>query len=170
MSLIIPGTVTIPVGVVVERRPGVTQWAEFAWRAVEVLEDAPALAPWTVLREEAGRTLFFAGNGEVAMHPTDTDNYKHNLESSSPSSWVVLRPVEEAPGFKLQTVTVDAGEAHLYADSGSDLMEAVPLPPGIRAALEAFVAEHHRERGFHKRKRDKAELEGLGRRGRVEDA
>ena len=73
MSLIIPGTVTIPVGVVVERRPGVTQWAEFAWRAVEVLEDAPPLAPWTVLREEAGRTLFFAGNAEVAMHPTDTD-------------------------------------------------------------------------------------------------
>ena len=113
MSLIIPGTVTIHVGVVVERRPGVTQWAEFAWRAVEVLEDAPPLAPWTVLREEAGRTLFFAGNAEVAMHPTDTDNYKHNLESSSPSIWVVLRPVEEAPGFKLQTVTVDAGEAHL---------------------------------------------------------
>lgn len=170
MSLIIPGTVTIHVGVVVERRPGVTQWAEFAWRAVEVLEDAPPLAPWTVLREEAGRTLFFAGNAEVAMHPTDTDNYKHNLESSSPSIWVVLRPVEEAPGFKLQTVTVDAGEAHLYADSGSDLMEAVPLPPGIRAVLEDFVAEHHRERGFHKRKRDKAELEGLGRRGRVEGA
>jgi hypothetical protein len=81
---------------------------------------------------------------------------------------VVLRPVEAAPGFALQRVTVDAGEAHLYADSGSDLMEAVPLPPGIRAALEAFVEEHHRDRGFHKRKRDKAELEGLGRRSRVD--
>ncbi|MCE2921299.1 MAG: DUF3305 domain-containing protein, partial [Roseomonas sp.] len=99
---------------------------------------------------------------------TDTDNYKHNLESSNPSIWVVLRPVETAPGFALQRVTVDAGEAHLYADSGSDLMEAVPLPPGIRAALEAFVAEHHRDRGFHKRKRDKAELDGLGRRSRVD--
>ncbi|MCA3278721.1 MAG: DUF3305 domain-containing protein [Roseomonas sp.] len=168
MSLIIPGSVTIPVGVVVERRPGVTPWADFAWRAVEVLENAPALAPWTVLREEEGRTLFFAGNADVALHPTDTDNYKHNLESSSPSIWVVLRAAEAAPGFKLQTVTVDAGEAHLYADSGSDLMETVPLPPGIRAALEAFVAEHHKERGFHKRKRDKAELDGLGRRGRVD--
>jgi hypothetical protein len=31
------------------------------------------------------------------------------------------------------------------------------------------VAEHHRDRGFHKRKRDKPELEGLGRRGRVDD-
>ena len=46
MSLIIPGTVSIPVGVVVERRPGVTQWAEWAWRAVEVLEDAPVLPAW----------------------------------------------------------------------------------------------------------------------------
>ena len=168
MSLIIPGTISIPVGVVVERRPGVTPWAEWAWRAVEVLEDAPVLPPWTLMREEAGRSLFFAGNAEVALHPTDTDNYKHNLDSSSPSIWVVLRPVEAAPGFALQRVTVDAGEAHLYADSGSDLMEAVPLPPGIHAALEAFVAEHHRDRGFHKRKRDKPELEGLGRRSRVD--
>jgi hypothetical protein len=50
MSLIIPGTVSIPVGVVVERRPGVTHWAEWAWRAVEVLEDAPVLPP--VLRRQ----------------------------------------------------------------------------------------------------------------------
>ena len=62
MSLIIPGTMMIPVGVVVERRPGVTPWADYAWRAVEVLEDAPSLPPWTLMREEAGRSLFFAGN------------------------------------------------------------------------------------------------------------
>jgi len=168
MSLIIPGTITIPVGVVVERRPGVTQWAEYAWRAVEVLENAPILPPWTLMREEEGRSLFFAGNAEVAMHPTDTDNYKHNLESSHPSIWVVLRPVEATPGYTLQTVTVDAGEAQLYAESGSDLLEALPMPPGLRLVLERFVAEHHKDRGFHKRKRDKAELEGLGRRGRVD--
>ena len=67
-GLEVPGTVRIPVAVLAERRPGATPWAEWSWRAVEVLEDAPDLPPWTVLREEAGRTLFLAGRAEVELH------------------------------------------------------------------------------------------------------
>lgn len=170
MTLEVPGTIRIPVGVVAERRPGATRWAEHAWLAREVLEDAPDLPPWTVLREEAGRTLFFAGLADVALHPTDTDNYIHNLQQEIPRIWVVLRPVGEAPGYRLQTVTVDAGEAQLYAESGSDLLESLPMPPGLRGILEAFVAEHHKQREFHKRKRDRADTEALGRRSRLEGA
>jgi hypothetical protein len=170
MTLEVPGTIRVEVGVVAERRPGVTPWAEHAWAAREVLEDFPDLPPWTVLREEAGRTLFFAGAAEVALHPTDTDNYIHNLQQQPPRIWVVLRPAEAAPGFALQAVTVDAGEAQLYAESGSDLLEALPMPPRLRLLVERFVAEHHREREFHKRKRDRADAEALGRRSRVEEA
>jgi hypothetical protein len=168
MTLEVPGTIRIPVGVVAERRPGVTIWAEHAWVAREILEDAPAITPWTVLREEAGRTLFFAGHAEVALHPTDTDNYIHNLQQAAPCIWVVLRPVEAAPGYRLQAVTVDAGEAQLYAESGSDLLESLPLPAGLRLIVERFVAEHHKQREFHKRKRDRAETEVFGRRDREE--
>ncbi|MBR0669876.1 DUF3305 domain-containing protein [Neoroseomonas soli] len=169
MTLEVPGTIRIPVGVVVERRPGVTPWAEHVWAAREVLEDAPPVPPWSVLREDGGRTLFFAGNAEVAIYPTDTDNYIHNLQQDPPRIWVVLRPVEAAPGFALHTATVDAGEAELYADSGSDLLEALPMPPSLRLLLERFVAEHHKVREFHKRKRDRADTQGLGRRTRVEE-
>jgi len=169
VTLEVPGTIRIPVGVVAERRPGVTAWAEHAWVAREVLEDAPDLAPWTVLREDAGRTLFFAGGAEVALHPTDTDNYIHNLQQETPCVWVVLRPVGDAPGFRLQAVTVDAGEAQLYAESGNDLLESLPLPPGLRLIVERFVAEHHKQREFHKRKRDRADTDSLGRRSRLEE-
>lgn len=170
MTLEVPGTVRVEVGVVVERRPGVTPWAEHAWAAVDVLEDFPDVAPWTALREDAGRTLFFAGAAEVALHPTDTDNYIHNLEQDPPRIWVLLRPVEQAPGYQLQAVTVDAGEAQLYAESGTDLLEALPMPAGLRLLLDRFVAEHHKVREFHKRKRDRADSEALARRSRVEDA
>ena len=169
MTLEVPGTIRIPVGVVVERRPGVTQWAEHVWQAREVLDDAPDIPAWTLLREEVGRALYFAGTAEIALHPTDTDNYKHNLEAAEPRIWVVLRSDGAAPGLRLQAVTVDAGEAHLYADTGDDLLEALPLPPRLRAVVEAFVAEHHRERGFHKRKRDRADAGALGRRARPQD-
>lgn len=165
-----PDSLSIPVAVVAERRRGVTMWAEHVWRANAVLEDAPDVAPWTKLREDAdGSAIFFAGRAEVALHPTDTDNYKHNLEAEVPLVWVVLRPAETEAGFTLQAVTIDAGEAHVYAESGNDLLESLPMPPGLRAIATDFVARHHKERGFFKRKRDRADPEALARRARTEE-
>ncbi len=160
----VPGTVRVSVAVLAERRPGVTRWAEWAWRVVEVLEDAPAVPPWTVLRQAAGRTLFLAGETEIVLHPTDTTNYRDNLLADPPRIWVVLRPdaVEGGPGMKLHAATVDGGEAHAYADTEADLLESLPMPPGLRAVTEAFVARHHVEQAFHKRRRDRADPEALG--------
>jgi hypothetical protein len=160
-----PNSIRIPVAVLAERRPGVTKWADEVWRVVEVLEAAPPVPAWTKLREEAGRSLFFAGEAEVVLHPTDTDNYKHNIEAAQPLVWAVLRPAATSSGFVLQTVTVDPGEAHLHADTGNDLVEALPMPPGLFAATTEFVAKHHQERVFHKRKRDRADPQALARRG-----
>ncbi len=166
----LPGTRRLPVAVLVERAPSASAWQDWSWRVAEVLEgEMPEVQPWTVLREHAGRTLFFAGRADVVLHPTDTDNLKHNLEAEAPQIWVVLRPVAAAPGMALHLVTVDAGEAPLYAEVGADLLEALPMPPGLRAVTEAFVAEHHRERGFVKRRRDRADPEALGRRGPGEE-
>lgn len=162
-----PDSLFLRVAVIAERRKGVTQWAEHVWRAVEILEEAPEVPPWTLLRQDdEGRTLFFAGDAEVALHPTDTANYKHNLEAAVPLVWVVLRPAETLSGFILQSVTADPGEAHLHADAGNDLLEALPMPPRLRATVEAFVARHHKERGFWKRKRDQADPEALARQAR----
>ncbi|MBK1657251.1 DUF3305 domain-containing protein [Paracraurococcus ruber] len=160
----VPGTLRIPVAVLAERRPGVTPWAEWSWRAVEVLEEAPPVPPWTLLREEAGRSLFFAGTAEVTLHPTDTANYRDNLAATPPLVWVVLRPGPGEPGFDLHLVTLDPGEAETYAESGNDLLESLPLPPGLRAAAETFVAQHHVERGFHKRRRDRLDPQAMSRR------
>jgi hypothetical protein len=162
-----PDSVRIPVGVVVERRRGSTPWAEWVWRAAAVLTEVPDAAPWTLLRDEGEAALFYAGAAEIVLFPTDTDNYRHNLQQATPLVWVVLRPDEGAPqGWRLQTATVDAGEAHLYADSGNDLLEALPLPAPLAAVLAEYVATHHRDRGFHKRRRDRADPESLAHRPR----
>jgi hypothetical protein len=44
------------------------------------------------------------------------------------------------------------------------------MPPGLLAATADFVARHHVERAFHKRKRDRADPEALARRGPAMDA
>ena len=167
--MITPDSVAIEVAVLAERRPSTSPWAEWSWRVVDVLDSAPDAAPWTRLREVDGATLFLAGRAGLWMHPTDTDNYKHNLESRTPSVWVVLRPVAGDPGMALHCVTVDAGEAQNYGDSGDDLLEALPMPAFLFEPLLAFVAEHHRDRSVHKRKRDRADPHSLGRRAPVDE-
>ena len=94
------------------------------------------------------------------------------IRRTTATTWPPRRPASgwccgrwrPRPAWPLHAVTVDAGEAHLYADTGNDLLEALPLPPGLRARLEAFVAQHHVERMPHKRRRDRADPEALGHR------
>ena len=49
-------------------------------------------------------------------------------------------------------------------EAGNNIVEPVPMPDPIRDAVAAFVAEHHVEQAFVKRKRDRADPESLGRR------
>jgi hypothetical protein len=159
-----PDSASILVGVVVERRRGTTRWADWAWRAVEVLEAPLPLPPWSLLREAEGRTLFYAGEAEIWLHPSDTPNTRHNLDAATPLVWVVLRPADTPAGMAVQCVTVDGGEAHLYTDAVADVLEALPMPPLLHRAVAAYVAKHHRAQEFHKRRRDAADPEALARR------
>jgi hypothetical protein len=151
--------------VLVERRPGRTPWQEVVWRPAAVLDAAPPVPPGTVLRRDGAAELSFLGEGEIALHRTDTPNYKENLESGAPRVWVLLRP--DGEGVALQAVTVDPGEAEMLAEAQAAWLEALPLPAALAAQLAAFVAEHHVEREFHKRRRDRQDSDSLGRRGRT---
>jgi hypothetical protein len=160
-----PDSLRLPVGVVVERRPATSPWAEWVWKPAAVLLDLPEVPPWTLLREEGGVALFYAGAADITLFPTDTDNYRHALQQTPPRLWVVLRPDAAAPqGWRLQAATVDAGEAEIYAESPSDLTEPLPMPPALAEVVEAYVARYHKERIFHKRRRDRADPEALARR------
>ena len=79
--------------------------------------------------------------------------------------WVALRPTGVEPPYEIFAVTADPAEGEAWTQSGSDLVDVVPMPEAVRAAIDAFVAEHHVERPFFKRKRDRADPEALARRG-----
>ena len=81
--------------------------------------------------------------------------------------WVALRPTGVEPPYEIFAVTADPAEGEALTESGSDLVDVVPMPEAIRVQIEAFVAEHHVERPFYKRKRDRADPEALARRGPV---
>lgn len=155
---------SIPVGVVVERRKADSPWADFVWCGVAVLPDEPETKPWTVLREQGGTTLFYAGSAAVDLYPSETARYRDNLVSGSPSIWTVLSPAEGAWPYAVAAATADPAEGEAFTEAGDNLVEAVPMPEVLREAIETFVAEHHVEREFFKRKRRRADPEALARR------
>ena len=160
----VPPLARIAVGVVVERRPATSPWIEHVWRPVAVLAGVPEAAPWTQLPAEGDGATFYAGAAEVELYRSETTNYRHNLASERPSLWVVLRPTGADPPFAVVRVTADPAEGEAFTETGTDLVDAVPMPPPVAQAVAAFVAEHHVERTFEKRKRDRPDPEALARR------
>ncbi len=155
----------VSVGVVVERRKADSPWIDFTWRAVTALPGEPAASPWTQLAGNDEVTTFYAGAAGVALYISETGLYRDNLASGTPSLWVALRPTGVEPPYELIAVTADPAEGEGFTQNGDLLVDVVPMPEQIRTLIEAFVAEHHVERPFYKRKRDRADPEALARRG-----
>ena len=155
--------VEIPVGVVVARRKAASPWIEHTWQPISILLGQPATAPWTPLSDDGTTATFYAGATTLALHASDTGNYRDNLLGDS-RLWVVLTPTESDPPYSLFMVTADPTEGEAQTETGVNLVEAVAMPDAVRAVLDTFVAEHHVEQTFYKRKRDRANPEALGRR------
>lgn len=159
-----PPLATIPVGVVVERTKGLTQWTDYLWRPAGVLTGEPETPAWTILSGDDERAMYFAGSATIELHRTETPNYRENLESGTPQLWVGLRPSGGEPPYELIGVTADPAEGEGMTEAGENIVEPVPMPEAICTAVAAFVTEHNFERNFVKRKRDRANPDALGRR------
>ena len=165
----VPPLVTIAVGVVVERSKSITKWSDYYWRPVGVLAGMPETAPWTKLTDDGERATFFAGSALIELYRTETAYYRSNLESGAPALWVALRPTQNDPPYEVAVVTADPAEGEGLTETATDLIEQVPMPPQIQDAVADFVARHHVEQPFVKRKRDRADPEKLARRAPLKE-
>jgi len=145
----------IPVGVVVERHKARSPWVDFLWRPVAVLAGEPSAAPWTPLGTEGETALFFAGGAMIELHRTETTNYRDNLASGAPALWVALCPVASERPYEVLAVTADPAEGEALTDAGNNIVEAVSMPPDVVEAVAQFIAQHHVERPFVKRQRER---------------
>lgn len=154
--------ITMPVGVVIRRSPGTGRWARWAWKVVDVLPGAPP-ADWRVLREDGNVTEYHAATLPLTLHRRETEAYRVALAMEPPSVYVVLRPAEPEDGsggdYTVFLVTASSFEAQDYTDSGEEMVEQVPAPPGLVAWIRDFVAEHHVEEAFRKRRRDRVDTD-----------
>lgn len=151
-------------GIVVERRPVANPWADDQYLPVSILPHAVEGADWVELEtpEDEDVSRWHAATMTVELHRADTDAYKHNLESDNPAVYVVLRPAEtdedERP-VRVIAATLSPYEAQDFLDIGDDIVEPVGMPEQIRLWVEDFLARHHKEEPFRKRKRKPHDVE-----------
>jgi hypothetical protein len=156
----------IPVGVVVERRKARSRWADVVWRPMALLGGVPDAAAWTPLAIDGETVTFYAGEAEIELYRSEADNYRQNLESAVPAVWIAMYETGGDPPYAVATVTADPAEGEGLTEAGHGIIEAVAMPEPVRLAIAAFVADHHVERVFEKRARDRADPEALARHDR----
>jgi hypothetical protein len=153
-------TETMRIAVLAVRRPPVTRWGTGELRPAEVLTRAPDLAPPARIAGENGTETWYLGARDMVLWTGDTGHHRDNLASDRPSVWVVLRG-QRPETAELVCVTVDPYEGEGYAGDPALTVEAVPMPEAVRHRLAGFVAAHHVEMPFKKRKRSPHDPDAL---------
>jgi Protein of unknown function (DUF3305) len=159
--------ISMPLGVVVERRELDNRWQRFAWQPVAVIPGAAPVSEWRELVRGERFVRWHAATLPLELHRAETEAYRVNLSGRQPAIYVVLRriePSERTAGNDVGPFAVTASpyDAEGYME-GEDVVEAVPMPDALIAWVRAFVERHHVDQPFVKRKRPKGADRGTER-------
>ena len=148
----------MPLGIVIRRVPGVTRWVSHVWKAVAVLPGA-GQADWKELRRDGETVEYHATTLPLELFRTDTEAYLHGLSAKVPAIYVVMRQTDHDKPLDVVLATASPYEAQDYADTGEEIVEKVPMSEGLIAWVRDYVALHHEDEVFIKRRRDKARVD-----------
>ncbi|WP_349360421.1 DUF3305 domain-containing protein [Stappia sp.] len=151
--------ISTTLGVVLERAPAASRWADWTWSVPEVVPDAPPTDGWRLLSVEGERTRFLSSPHVLTLHHKMVEAYDRNIETGTPHIWVMLDEVTDddaEPGWRVVCVTADPYEAQGFLDSGEGLVERVAMPAETVAWMARFLAAVPEAPSFRKRRRDRA--------------
>ena len=148
----------MPLSVVIERRESKSAWQDSEWRPLGVLPKTD-VALGQLLASGDGWRHIHGGTLDLELFRGETEGYLTNLSQDVPVVFVILRRDDEAEGLDYQPflVTVCPYEAMGYSTGGDDIVEGVPMPPEVMLLVREFVAAHHVDVPFQKRKNKRHE-------------
>lgn len=150
--------VSIPLGIVVEKRKSSHPWADWTWTPVAVFMNAAGSASWEELVRGDDYVRYHAATLSLTLHRKETEALRLNLMLEEPELYVVLQENED-PSSKFpyvpHVVTASSYHAQDFHDAGDDIIEKVAMPEAVAAFIQAFVEQHHVDEEFKKRRRDK---------------
>lgn len=154
-------SISMPLGIVIRKSPGITRWAKWVYKAVAVIPGAGE-ENWKELRREGDVVEYHAATVELELWRTDTEAYLTGLSVKIPAIYVVMQnvndPVSPFP-IEVHLATASPYDAQDYADSGEEIVEQVPMPGALIAWVYDFIQIHHEHEVFVKRKRDKKRID-----------
>ncbi len=149
----------VRIGILGIVRPPATRWAGRRLVPYSIGPELPGVAGGVKVAENKGVETWYLGGHGLQLHSGDTGNYRDNLIAARPSVWVAVQGVENPIKTKVVLVTVDPYEGEALATDPALTVEAVAMPADLRARLADFVAKHHVEIPFKKRKRQNVDVE-----------
>ncbi|MET0681915.1 MAG: DUF3305 domain-containing protein [Casimicrobiaceae bacterium] len=164
-----------PVAVIFQRTTLANRWVSERWEPIAVVPPVVASPPAGVtgtpapvrISDEPSVTRWRFDGHAFELHPTESEGYYLNLVAPDPKAFVMWRMSEDGgdpPVFPV-IVTVSYNEAARMLDGG-ERVDAVPLPAGILAWMEPFVAEHYKPEPKKRVRRNDPLADGLFRRER----
>jgi hypothetical protein len=143
----------MPVSVVIERRDSTNKWQDSVWRPIGVVPRTSA-EPGQLLASDDGFEQFHGGALDLELFRGETEGYLTNLTQDVPVVYVILRRNDDNEGldYKPFLVTACPYEAMGYTPDSDDIVEGVPMSPEIASWVREFVAVHHVDVPFKKRK------------------
>lgn len=156
--------VTIPLGIVVEKRKSSHPWGDWIWAPVAVFMNAAEGVFWVELMRGDNYIRYHAATLPLTLHRKDTEALRLNLMLDKPELYVVLQENDD-PATKAEfpyfphAVTASSYASQDYDDAGDNIIEKVAMPEAVAALIQAFVEEHHVEEKFKKRRRDRLDVD-----------
>ncbi|MCP4935146.1 MAG: DUF3305 domain-containing protein [bacterium] len=160
---------TIPIGVIMAKEVFDNPWVDHIWKANGIALEFPSEICWKKLSSSEKSTHYIVSS-ELQLFRGETESYLSNINDKEPSIYVILRENDDSDDdaseetsedvpLEVHLVTASPFEAQDYLDTGEDIVERIPLPDVLLDQITAFIAEHHQEEKFRKRKRDKLDVQ-----------
>ena len=143
------------VGIVLERHRIDHPWQEQAWRGAALGPGAPDIAAPRLLAEGEGWQRYHLATLDIELHRGETEGYRYNLSQAEPVVYTLWRLPNEDPASCPEPfhVTVCPYEAQDYLDGGDVVVEGARMPEAVALWLAGYVARHHVDAPFEKRRR-----------------
>ena len=138
----------IAVGVVVERRKAKSAWVGFSVASGVGVRRRAVGRALDLARRGSGNGLVLCGRGRDRIAPHRDDELSRQSRLGRARTMDRVAPRRLGSPYEILAVTADPAEGEAFTDAGSNLVEAVPMPPEVAESIRRFIAEHHVERPF----------------------
>lgn len=135
---------SMPISVIMEKKPSSHAWADYSYRAVGVVssqEDETEKV--TRIHAENGVEHYLYSGLSLALHEDECESYYHNLMSPEPGCFIVANETEDLDEMPVPyLVSLSFDEVHAYLE-GDEQVYAVEIPPELYKWTEAYILTNY---------------------------